>query len=274
MLTLLSEVNIAALRVPLGYMTCETHNDCGVDNKCMAGWCVDPNYTVEVPEIEDPACESNTDCGKDGNCVAGICLAANKLRFAARAPPDPACYSNHDCWGQGDAPEGICWSGICIAPPNKLARSQTPTDDLGCHSHHDCWGKNGAPDGLCWNGICIAAYKLMNRSPQTQTYPCESNDECWDKELGFGVCSNGLCNFTSDEPYTPLDPICPLGEECYDKEGTLGYCVEGGCTPLPPTKREAPSCITNADCGQNELCAGICIRRADTIETRSLGLTG
>jgi hypothetical protein len=219
--------------------SCETSSDCEGDNEICSfnGVCVSP-CTVDGEE---------SSCPSDQSCVAGPANGSD-ICWWDDAPRQPeACGDGED---QGSCSGAqYCANGFCISN--------------SCEETSDCRGRNACSAGICQQA-CVAQGESPERlqcPPGTQCNPrtgeCESEgcDEMMDcqeetKECNPGdipcdkfCCYNGTC-----------DPDSPSGDttcEFYAEDHGIDIpqvCQDDG------TCGNAPECMQDSDCGENEIC--------------------
>ncbi|MFT4703196.1 MAG: hypothetical protein ACI81R_000885 [Bradymonadia bacterium] len=206
---------------------CDRDNDCGGDEICEAGEC------VEAPTDE---CSTDRDCPEPEVCVAGSCASLGTCAEdadcgAGEVCEDGLCAAELSCSRDRDCTEGqACVEGECVDPEVECATDRDCSESEVCIDgdcitpavREECDFSSDCEDGACIDGLCRAE--------------CGADSDCNADE----ACRGGIC---APRP----EPECRTGADC---GGDEFLCVDGQCRDI---------CTSDAACGFGLICrSGFC----------------
>ena len=171
---------------------CTTSEDCGTDQLCVDGECVDMGNCTSDADCQAPLdrcrtatgecvqCLGDDDCTRAEHCVAYTCREGC-ASDADCGEPTPFCDLATEvcaeCLSDGHCADGeVCNEGACGPPPT-------------CEQDDDC-----ARGEICEDGACHAGCRSSRDCPQ--------GTECLPEEGPYGTCAQ--CQADGD-----LDKLCP-----------------------------------------------------------------
>jgi hypothetical protein len=193
-----------------GPAACDSDDDCGSGEVCVAGEC----------RADDQTCQFSSECGEGRVCVNERCTTACSDSnpcgagqicqdgFCVEDLPTSECTVNADC-GEGR----ICVDGTCFDECTE-ATEATDCDDgfyclLGrcrfddrprpfCESDADC-----TSPAVCRNGVCRS--------------PCTEHAECPAFDVSLQFCLDMVCATTNEATSNCTEASdCEAGESCVD----------------------------------------------------------
>ncbi len=199
--------------------TCETSNNCGINQICESGYCI------------EQLCSSDSDC-RDGICINSYCTAFNCLNgnncptgtacvYGSCIKTGTSCQSNNDCF------ELSCMNQVCVQ----------------CLSNQNCPIGQG-----CFDQSCRFPYD-GETGPNMITYisSAQNNGNITAPPAYF--CSTSICGTGSNDPITCGETgLCP---------SSCPFCINSVCRCTPGQNLE--SCRSNGDCISGICSNDICI---------------
>jgi hypothetical protein len=151
--------------------------DCGADQRCSAGYCVD-GATPSSPS--GSTCSMSKDCGSKYACIGGLCV-----------PSRTPCTSHEGCGAGAYCSDLSCKdSGLCQAATDCTAFGTDLVCDNGScrpgasQPSPSCTNASSCADGLCLNGSCASCAGGCGGATTCQ----------FDIHCGAGrYCLNGHC---------------------------------------------------------------------------------
>lgn len=203
-------------------ITCDTNTNCGINQICKAGYCI------------EQLCTTNTDCDGNGLCINSYCTTFNCLN-GNNCPTGTACVqgsciktgnsclSNNDCHGLS------CMNQICVQ----------------CLSDQNCSIGQG-----CFDQSCRYPYDNETR-PNTITYASSAQNNGNITAPSGYFCSATICGtgINSTDPIVCGEiGLCP---------SSCPFCINSVCRCIPGQNLEP--CSTNSDCISGICSHNICI---------------
>ncbi|MCB9785310.1 MAG: hypothetical protein H6744_01330 [Deltaproteobacteria bacterium] len=221
-----------------------------------------------VPTSDFRPCEGDSDCPAGEGCQYAVVGNQYDTRCVAKQKSGPWFEAGAVSEVCGPATETEdrreCGSGLCYP----LGCSSFCGDDADCdttagHPNQGCDTSSGTckgwPDRPCQADVdCSAWTCLPEQEPFGSALPFTSG-MCWPRtcEVSSQCGPDHYCDpRTDNEP--PAKPTfhgdclartpggAGLGGDCVEDQDCAGYCSDGFCAAL---------CLSDADCGQGQLCA-------------------
>jgi len=230
-------------------LCCSTDADCGGNNPCLGGLCIDNLCTYASDFVPPTGC-----CEADADCDDGLPLTEDACvgYFCVNLVPD--CDAPWDCDDGAPCTEELCIGGSCKWKPIEgCCLVDADCDDWNDCTIDDCTLAPEAEAGICETAV---NYSLG--------WCCESASECADGNVVTkDLCIDFHCfNVTLPSCCGSGNDSCNDGNPC-----TCDFCVGGDCHSVHTKYLEyfdyepclfqaiPPNCCNSVDdCNKGGLC--------------------
>lgn len=186
---------------------CSVQADCNQGRRCVDGYCIDPNATIDASQIDGPIDRPDAR------------LPIDSPQITPDAPPQicpngcTSCnFADHVCIVDCSAPNAACGAQVKCPP--------TWNCDIQCNTY-----------GSCRNGVTCAAGVDCNIA-------CTGTNSCRNLTCGSGACDvecsgNQSCRNVNCGSACACEVNCPGQYACYDGiacSQTLCETDDGGCS--------------------------------------------
>lgn len=233
--------------VPIDKITCETDEECSLNNACITALCKNPcecgpNADCQMKNHRpicacrpgfigdatigcyETLCTSDSQCSEEDTCINQRCVPACSVESSP-------CGDSAECYGTDHRASCRCKIGT-------IGNPFISCSPIGCRTNFDC-----PSDRSCINSKCVSPCNATTcEAPaECRVYNYEPNCIC---PPGYRATENGCEDV--EKPQCKSDIDCPSGTACLSAK-----CVN--------------PCLETAPCGSNAECSVI-----DTLPVRTM----